>query len=210
MKKLIVILIVFALSLQVNAQLKLPEGFDKSQNEPSVEKKVDYSLSTGTSFFSSPGYASGSSFYLAPEFKLKLSPKFRVNAGIMLAQNRFNFSAPTSLFGEKSVVVKSGPSYDGVVYATGNYALNSRLTFSGSIVKSFTPGGNSSQDAAWRNSFQMMSLGVDYKLSEHVSIGGGIRMIQSNGFNPYTGYNYNYMAPGLGFNPTGSFSDPIR
>ncbi|HEY4785419.1 MAG TPA: hypothetical protein VIH57_05195 [Bacteroidales bacterium] len=208
MKKLSFILIIYALTLHANAQLVAPEGIGKSQNDSSFVKKIDYTFSTGTSFFTSPGYASGSSFYLAPEFKLKLSPKFRVNAGIMLAQNRFNINMPTSLFGEKSVVVKSSPTYDGVAYASGSYSLNSRLTFSGSIIKSFSPDGSYSDNVAWRNSFQMMSLGVDYKLSDHMSIGGGVHFLQSSGFNPYTGYNY--MSPGLGFGPLNSFYGPIR
>lgn len=208
MKKFGFILLIIALSLQANAQLKVPEVLDKPQDQSIVQKKVDYSLSTGTSFFSSPGYASGSSFYLAPEFKLKLSPKFVVDAGIMLMQNRFSFSNPTSLFGEKSVVVKSGPSYDGVAYATGNYALNSRLTLSGSIVKSFSPDGNNYQNMSMNNSFQMMSFGVNYKLSEHMSISGGVRVIQSSGYNPYSGYNY--MAPGVGYNTMNPLSDPFR
>lgn len=190
MKTVSFILILVGLSVQVNAQFRLPEGLDNSQSTPSFQKKIDYSFSTGTSFFSSPGYAHGSSFYLAPEFKMNLSPKFKVDAGIMLMQNRFNWNPPTSVFGERSVVVKSGPSYGGVLFASGNYQLNSRLTFSGCIVKSFSPDGSSYQ-AGMQNSYQMMSLGVDYKLSDHITIGGGVRMMQFSGFNPYLG-NYGY------------------
>ena len=208
MKKLYISIIISVLFINANAQLKLPEGLDKSQTEPAVEKKVDYSFSTGTSFFSSPGHANGSSFYLAPEFKFKLSPKFKVNAGIMLMQNRFNYSGATSMIGERSVVLKSGPSYDGVVYADGNYALNAKLTLSGSIIKSFTPGGSTSQNMAWQNSFQAMSLGLNYKLSERTSFGIGVHLIQSNGYNPYSGYNY--MGSGLGYSPMNSFADPFR
>jgi len=193
------------LSLQANAQFKIPQRFDKSQPDSSI-KKVDYSLSTGTSFFTSPGTASGSSFYLAPEFKFNLSPKFKVNAGIVLSQNRFNWNTPTSIFGEKSVVVKSGPSYDGMVYASGNYQLNSKLSFTGSFSKSFSPDGTSYY-MGLPSSFQMMSLGVNYKISEHFSVSGGVRMVQSNGFNPYSGYNY--LNPGVGFRPMNSFGDPF-
>ncbi len=203
MKTLSFILIVIALSLQVNAQPKLPDGLDQSQSGPTFKKKVDYSLSTGTSFFTSPGYASGSSFYLAPELKLKLSPKFKVEAGIMLMQNRFNLNTPTSIFGEQSVVVKPGPSYGGVVYASGNYAPNSRLTLSGSLIKSFSPDGSNYQ-MGLQNSYQMMSLGVSYKLSEHISIGGGVHVMQFNGYNPYLN---NYMTPGLGFDPINTFGE---
>lgn len=205
MNKVCIILIALGLAFQVNAQFRLPREMRKSQNDSvNTEKKVDYSFSTGTSFFSSPGYAKGSVFYIAPEFKLKLSPKFKVDAGIMLMQNRFSYSNPTSLFGERSVVVKSGPAYDGVAYATGNYTVNSKLTFTGSLVKSFSPDG-SPQDVGWQNSFQMMSLGVNYKLTEHMSIGGGVRFIQSNGFNPYSGYNSMY--PGS-FGTSNSFNNP--
>lgn len=198
--------IIIVLSLSLSAQTNIQQRPD-SNNEPALEKKVDYSLSTGTSFFTSPGHANGSTFYLAPEFKFKLSPKFKVNAGVILMQNRFNFynmpsTAATS--SERSVVLKSGPSTDGVAYASGNYEVNSRLSFSGNVMSTFSPGGYSAQNAAWQNSFRSMSFGVNYKLSEHMTIGGGVRMVQSNGFNPYTGYNY--MAPGLGYDPINQFS----
>jgi len=207
MKKLSFILILIASYLQVSAQFRHTAGLDNQSNELTAEKKVDYTLSAGTTFISSPGYAKGSVFYLAPEFKLKLSPKFSVDAGIMLMQNRLSYSTPSSIFGEQSVVVKSSPSYDGMAYATGNYSFNSRLTLSGTLVKSFTPAG-SYQDVGWKNSFQMMSFGVNYKITDNMSIGGGVHFIQSNGFNPYSGYNY--VSPGLGVGPFNSFSDPAR
>lgn len=205
MKTVSFILILAGLALQVNAQLSLSRGFNAMPNDTGFQKKVDYSLSTGTSFFSSPGFASGSSFFLAPEFKMKLSPKFKVDAGIMLMQNRLNASMPTSIFGEKSVVVKSGPSYGGIVYASGNYQLNARLVFSGSFEKSFSPDGYSQMGL--QNSYQTMSLGVKYKLSEHMSISGGFRVLQTNGFNPYSGYNY--LMPGTGLHSLNSFADPF-
>lgn len=197
MKKLLFIIIVAALSFQVTAQVAIQQK-PESKTEPVTEKKVDYTFSTGTSFFTSPGNASGSSFYLAPEFKFKFSPKFKVDAGIMLMQNRINYSMPSAASTERSVVFKSGPSTDGVAYASGTYEANPRLSFNGSLVTTFSPGGYSSQNAAWRNSFQSMSFGVNYKLTEHMSIGGGVHVIQSTGFNPYNGYNYMNQGFGAG------------
>lgn len=206
MKTSLFCIVIAVLSLSVSAQTNIQQKPD-SNTEPALEKKVDYTFSTGTSFFTSPGHANGSSFYLAPEFKFKVSPKFKVNAGVMLMQNRFNLYTMPSMANtssERSVVLKSGPSTDGVAYASGNYEVNPRLSFSGSVVSTFSPGGYSSQNAAWQNSFQSMSFGVNYKLSEHMSIGGGVHVIQSNGFSPYNGYNY--MNTGFGGNPMNPFS----
>jgi opacity protein-like surface antigen len=49
--------------------------------------------------------------------------------------------------------------------------------------------GAKQSDVAWRNSFQMMSMGLQYKLTPNMTIGADFRMIQSN--NPYNYLYYN-------------------
>jgi hypothetical protein len=181
MKK--VIFSVLALFFGFHAFGQMPVSLNQEQSgEPIFKKKVDYTLSMGTSYMSS-GFGSGSSYYVAPEFRVKLSPKFQVNAGIMLSQNRFAYSAPVSLSGT-SVVVKQGPVQESTIYASGIYTVNSKLSFSGSLLKTI-PGSNS---MPWNNNLQMMSLGMKYKISDNITIGARMQMVQGNIYNPYTGY----------------------
>jgi hypothetical protein len=192
-------LIIASLQASGQGQMNIPEGTENPHTTPVAAKKIDYSLSTGTSYLYAPGFAKGSTFYVAPEFKMNLSPKFKVDAGVMLSQNRFNYSQAT-LVPSSSVVLRSGPGYSGAVYANGNYAVNNKLTFTGSIYKDFSP-NSPYQNSSANSSLQMMSLGVHYKLSDHISIGAGMNMIQSRGYNPYTGLsNYGY-GPLNGSNP---------
>jgi hypothetical protein len=201
MKGITIMIGVIVVSLQASGQgqMNLSEGTENPLTTPVAAKKIDYSLSTGTSYLYAPGFAKGSTFYVAPEFKMNLSPKFKVDAGIMLSQNRFNYSQAT-LVPSSSVVLRSGPGYSGAVYANGNYAVNNKLTFTGSIYKDFSP-NSPYQSSSTNSSLQMMSLGVHYKLSDHFSIGAGMNMLQSRGYNPYTGLsNYGY-GPTNGYNP---------
>lgn len=189
MKKIFFLALSISLALQSFGQLPVPG--EETSLDKSFKKSVDYSFSTGTSFYSS-GIGKGSSYYFAPEFKLKLSPKFQMDAGIMIAQNRFSYSNPVSLTGT-SVVVRNAPAQQTSLFASGIYTANSKLTFTGSVYKTLP--GNSNDP--WSHNMQMMSLGVKYKLSENVTIGAGMRMVQSN-FNPYQGY----------YSPMYNFSDP--
>jgi opacity protein-like surface antigen len=69
------------------------------------------------------------------------------------------------------------------VYGKGDYKFNSRLTLTGSFIKNFSDQSNNTlQNRAWNNSFQMMSMGLNYKLSENVTIGAGFRFMQTDGY----------------------------
>lgn len=197
MKKTVFLILVLGLGIQVNAQLPVSTDEEKAADGQVFKKKVDYSLNMGTSFFSS-GYGRGSSYYVAPEFKLKLSPKFQMNAGIMVSQNKFAYSSPTSLSGN-SVVINRGPVKESTVYASGIYTLNPKLTITGSLVKNF-PGNN--ETSYWDNSFQMMSMGVKYKFTENITFGASMHMVQGSIYNPYTGY----AIPGATVNSWGQYS----
>lgn len=161
-------------------------------------EKVKFSLNTGTSFFYSPNYFSGTSLYVAPKFSYYITPKFRINAGIMITRQSLNLSSPL-LTGtdmqQQSVVIRNSSAVQGILFAEGDYFLSERLTFSGSIMKSINP-NDKYMDTAWKNSFQMMSMDFNYKLSNTISVGAGVRMIQSNGYNNF--FPGTFITPGMG------------
>ena len=76
------------------------------------------------------------------------------------------------------------------MYGQGDYKFNDRLTITGSFVKNFGDQSGTLENRAWNNSFQMMSMGLHYKLSDNVTIGAGFRFMQTNGgyYNPYNYY----------------------
>ncbi|MDP4208016.1 MAG: hypothetical protein Q8928_04295 [Bacteroidota bacterium] len=202
MKKINFLFLMIVFTFQVQGQGLLREVSEVS-TDPSAPKKMDYSLSVGTSMFT--GVARGSSFYVAPEFKWDMSPKLKLEAGILLMQNRLTYQHSSNLTGG-SVLQQSGLSYDGTLYVSGNYFFNPKLTLYGSVVKDFSNLNNASQNPAFRNSFQMMTMGVNYKLTDAITIGAGFKMVQSNGY-LYPGYYNNYGTfSGMGVDPFSPFN----
>ena len=157
-------------------------------------KKVDYSLNTGTSIFSMGSMGSGSMYYVAPEFSYQFSPKFRFRGGVMFTQQ--NFKANPDNLDMKSnyqYYVPSGPST--TVYASGDYQVNSRLSLTGTLIKNFSD--NRYSQNGFDNSYQMMSMGLNYKITDHLHFGAGVSLYQGSGLNslyynnPYM-YRYNF------------------
>jgi len=190
---LMLILLAGSMQAQSLSQPNLPDSLRSN--------KVKFSFIAGTSFFYSPKTFSGTSLYVAPKLSYLVTPKLRLNVGIMLVQQRFNLSYPlytNSLTEQKSVVIKNTSSLQGIAFAEADYLLSDKLTISGSIYKSINP-NDKTQDMAWKNSFQMMSMGVNYKINNYLSVGAGVRMVQTSGYNPF--FSVPYMSPEIGYQP---------
>jgi long-subunit fatty acid transport protein len=191
MKEISILLLIVVLSLPLKGQehARLEAAPDTTLPH-STNDKFSYGMSAGTSMSYSPGFANGSTFFVAPQFKWKFSPKFKVDAGIVMSQNHYNFFSSQPVAGKSVVERTPTQTYGGQLYATGNYAFGPRLMLTGSIAKSINTPGNSMYQMGMNNDFQMMSVGVNYKLSEHITIGAGFQMVQTNGLNLFPG-NYN-------------------
>jgi len=165
-------------------------------------KKADYSLSAGTSF--STGAFQGSAYYVAPSVTYRVSPKFTVHSTVyFINSNITSTSSPYLNLGDNQQRLFDRKSNEAVVFASGNYQVNNRLLITGSVIKNFntTPGSNQNVEAL-QNSFQMMSMGMQYKLTPNVTIGAGFKMIQSN--NPYFPYYNSYGVSQYGY-PNSNF-----
>lgn len=172
---------------------------DVMPEKPSVDKKsftekLDYNLSAGTSFISAKNFGSGTSTYVAPEISYKLSPKVRLNVGIMFLNSNFTINKYKYISGQ-SEVVKTRPSSLTLAYVEGDYLINDRLSVSGMVMKDLS--GN--QYGKYYNPIQAMSLNMNYKLSDHITIGAGVHVNQGTSWG-YPAYNYDLL-PVNGFSP---------
>lgn len=184
MKKVLftLIIVIYACSLFGQTQ-RFRELLSNSNDSVVPVKKVNYSLETGSMFYG--GAMKGSSFYVAPSFNYAFSKKFSMEGGVMFMNNNYSFAA-NQVFGQPDTRLFSQPNkYEAVVFAKGNYQVNNRMTITGSLVKNFSDNAGM-QNQPWNNNFQMMSMGMNYKLSDNITLGAGVRVMQGSGYyNPY-------------------------
>jgi len=191
---------IFSLALLITGVVCLQaQDIDENPIIPTIDKrapkvdKLDYSLSAGTSFITSKTYGSGSSTYIAPELTYKLTPKLHLNVGIMFMRSNYLVNRYQRFAGEQSAVIKTNPNVSTLAYISGDYLINNRLSISGMLMRDL-----SSPQGFGSNSFQAMSVHMDYKLTDNISIGAGVQMRQGNnwsspygnGFYPSTQYPF--------------------
>jgi len=138
--------------------------------------RMNFKLDLGVGFVG--GTNSGMYTYLAPYLRYSLTPKFKLDIGGILCQGS------GSLFGGES---GSFNSTSMLLFARGNYLLTDKLTVSGSAYKTFYP--NSTLNSDLNNKYSTdnygFSLGMDYKLTKHLSFGAQLIMAK--------GYNNNFL-----------------
>lgn len=169
-----------------------PETFP-TEKKP-VTDKLDYNLSAGTSFISAKNFGSGTSTYVAPEISYKLNPKIRLNVGIMFMNSNFTINKYKNISGQ-SEVIKTRPTNLTLAYVEGDYLINSRLTISGMLMKDLS----GSQYGKYYTPIQAMSLNMNYKLTDHITIGAGLQVNQGTSWG-YPVSNYDLL-PAHGFTP---------
>jgi hypothetical protein len=132
--------------------------------------------------------------YVAPELSYKLTPKFRINAGIMFLNsnvlvNRYSLNEP-------SVVVKTRPTNSALAYVSGNYLISDRFSVTGMVLRDISNPQSYGRNG-YNPSIQAMSLHLDYKISDNITIGAGMQMRQ--------GKNWGYPNQGFGMFPGGQY-----
>jgi hypothetical protein len=147
-----------------------PSGpvFDVPQLEAQPLPRLDFGFQAGTSVWMYGRRNGLFSSYFAPEVRFHTSPRFRVNTGIMYSQ-----------------VFLPGPA-EGMInnrinsftfFAEGQYQLNDRVSFSGMVLKELDPGLDPGINSFYRNTgMQAVGMGVQYKLTDHIRFGAGIRV----------------------------------
>lgn len=159
----------------------------------SLADKIDLNLTAGSTFMYSKGFGNGLSNYIAPELSYKVAPKIRLNVGLMVVSSNFAYNKYLGFHPEQSVVFRTKPRISTLAYVSGDYLVNDRLTISGMVIRDLSnPGYNS-----YSPSIQGMSLRMDYKLTNNISIGAGMHMSQGD---QWISPNYGLL-PATNFNP---------
>jgi predicted porin len=200
MKKVISTLILASLYAFSFGQIARPEVTPAGSPDVDITqqpvKKVQYSLNAGTSF--SFGTFKSSSYYIAPQLTYQLTPKFRLNTSLIFINS--NITAPgnaTLNLGQNQACLFEQKTNETIVYASGDYQLNDKILITGSVIKNFnSPTSSKMEQAGWRNSFQMMSMGLQYKITPNITLGAQFKVVQGdNLYNPLYYNMYSYGSP---------------
>jgi len=147
-------------------------------NSPLLSKeRLSFSMEFGVGFALSNQYNYGSYTYVAPYLSYRITPKFSIDAGAVINQG-FNGLNQLSTVDYNGKINNNQTSY--AFFVRGNYMVNDKLTISGSIYKSLMPLRTFVGETVQCNN-NSYSLGLDYKVNNHMSIGAEVRMGNGNG-----------------------------
>ena len=159
----------------------------------------------GASFGSTMYWGSAFSTYVAPEFSYRLTPRFSMNAGIMMVST---FGNPYDTYVPS--LASGGMSSFSTVYVEGEYLLRPNLLVSGMAFKSFPlsqPAGQGWSQPG--NGYQGMSLQVDYSLTKNFHFSGSITITEGRGPGYYSPFGYRSSPYGPTGSPFGHPSSPF-
>ncbi len=142
-------------------------------------KRIGFSVDMGVGVYGSK-HNSGSYTYVAPFMSYRFSPKFRLDVGGIYQQAFGGFNNYQG-FG------LGGNGGNLMLFARGNYLVNDRLIISGAVYKTFdTNKPTNTELINKKNSFDNygVSVAVDFKITEHLTIGAQINYSNGNN-NPF-------------------------
>jgi predicted porin len=135
--------------------------------KPKVQLKdrVSGAVMAGTSL----SFAAGSknpavTTFIAPKFNYQLSSKFSLTAGLI----HYTIAPNTSYVINRSEMLTNGSGRNAsgnLVFAGAEYKLNKKVLLSGAVM--MDAGGVNER----KNNYKAVAFGMDYKVSEHSSIG---------------------------------------
>jgi hypothetical protein len=145
-------------------------------------RKPQFSMAMGSQF-SRFGHAA----FLQPTVSLPITPRFQAFASVQFLHTfGQTFYAPGAEGGFLAANTRGQQSY--VVMAGGNYALNEKWNFTGSIWRDFSQMKGMAQHPV--NLFspagsQGMMFRAQYKVNDRFSVSGGVRYGNGSGYNGY-------------------------
>lgn len=194
MKKLITLILILCCSTVIVAQTTTEDDYF-SKPKTSTKGKISTSVvaGAGVSFLNSTKSTVFTTF-IAPKIGYQLTPKFKLNMGFM------HYSASGLSFmqlnQDEYILNTSNKPFSGnLVFVGGDYLLNPKLIFSGAVMM------DASNIGTKQNNFKAANVGLEYKVSEHSSIGFKAYISQGNG-----NYNLNSGTGRYGYNPNSSNS----
>lgn len=170
------------------AQTAIDDDYIANPKKISKDRvSTSISMGAGLSFLNSTKTTVYSTF-VAPKIGYQISPKFKLNIGLM--HYTFSGNSFMQLNPKESVLNNGNKTVSGnFIFVGGEYKLNSKLIMSGSVMV------DANDVRTKENNFKAATLGFDYKISEKASI--GFKATVSQGNNDYFinsgagNYNYN-------------------
>jgi hypothetical protein len=139
-----------------------------------VRDKIDFGLEAGAAFTSFGRHGSMFDTYIAPEIRYQATPRVHFSAGIVLSTG---FLSGAGFEGVGTVgggsAFPSGNRFNRIlVFASGNYQVNPRLTIGGMVVKELDSDMYRHMNAFQKNSgFQSIGMNVNYKITDNLHVG---------------------------------------
>jgi hypothetical protein len=201
-QKMAILLISFSfLFVEGSAQLSridsLPAvaGYAHSYS-PLPLHQLHVGIQAGTEFMSTSGNGSGFSTFLSPTLTYPVSRKFIISGGISIVNTSlYGFKPYYSFPEEKSW---SGNITQAMLWVSGKYLLNDRVTITGTAYKTIDIFGEKPGNTSfYRNNPQGAYLNIGYKINDNMHIEAGFGY--SKGSNGYSfGYpgNHGFSSPG--------------
>jgi len=180
------LLVAFFLSNNLFCQDKIKKDstIDNNDNiqikksEPALKQpKLNYSMELGAGFVSGSSLFSGTYTNIAPSINYMVSPKLNIEVGGVFTTGTTNFSQNSMLKSNPNLSPQTNQFF---VFTNGQYALNKRLMLTGSFYTTLNS-NKTQQINPYFLDYKGMDLGLNYKLTEHMSIGAQFRI--SNGYN---------------------------
>ena len=183
-------------SAQVSPADSLPQAASMVGIEPLPLHKLHIGIRAGTEFMTASGYGSASSTFLSPTLTYPVSRKFQISGGLSIVNTSFFGVKPYYSFSEEKSF--TGNITQAMIWVSGRYQLNDRITITGTAYKTFDVLGNTPGNSSfYKTNPQGGYLNIGYKISDHMQIEAGFGYSKGS-----RGYSYGYPGTG-GFGSSG-------
>ncbi len=173
MKKFITFLCCLFSALVVVSQSAPDDYYSPAKRKLFSKDRVVTSLSMGTNVSFLNSKSSGITTFIAPKIGYQVTDKFQLNIGLM----HYTLTGNTFIPINNHEALYNG-SYRNVsgnfIFAEGQYQLNKRLNISGAVMADIN--GENNQCGRYKE----VSLGLNYKVTEHSYIGISGTLSQGN------------------------------
>lgn len=206
MKKLLLLSLLVGNVLVAAAQSKgyddkdtisLPQK-DIAAPKLTTKDRLHFGVSMGTSISFSRGQDAIMAHFMAPTLSYQVTDKFKLSGGVALQYNSLNNPWTYGNAENGSTVLLLRPKMQSTLFVRGEYALNPKLTLTGSMFANTAslnvPGLN---PQSYNLNTYGASGGFWYKINDKASFGAEVQIIRSN--NPYQRYGGGGFGMGNGF-----------
>jgi acetyltransferase-like isoleucine patch superfamily enzyme len=180
MKKLIAPILFLFSSVVCFAQADSTDYYNPKQKLAETNK-VSTSISAGTSVaFLSSTKTTAFTTFVAPAISYQVNSKFKLNLGLMHYTASGNTFMPLN---QNEFILNTGnnPISGNVIFASGNYLLTPKLMVTGGVMVD----ANTNPIDTKQNNYKAATMGFDYKISEHSTIGIHATVSQGGGSGYY-------------------------